>query len=66
MVSKKRSLAKSVTWRLVAIVVTFVVGYIMTGSIELAASLSLVSNVVNFILYYLHERVWLTVRWGKR
>jgi uncharacterized membrane protein len=66
MVSKKRSLAKSVTWRLVAIVVTFIVGYIMTGSLELAASLSVVSNVINFILYYLHERVWLTVRWGKR
>ena len=66
MVSKKRSLAKSITWRLIAIVVTFVVGYIMTGSLELAASLSVVSNLINFILYYLHERVWLTVRWGKR
>jgi uncharacterized membrane protein len=66
MISKKRSLAKSITWRLVAIVVTFLVGYVMTGSLELAASLSVVSNLINFILYYLHERVWLTIRWGKR
>jgi uncharacterized membrane protein len=65
MVSKKRSLAKSLTWRIVAIVSTFVVGYFMTGSLSFAASLTLVSNLINFLLYYLHERVWLKVKWGK-
>jgi uncharacterized membrane protein len=65
-VSKKRSLAKSITWRLIAIFVTFVVGYIMTRSWEFAASLSLVSNFINFILYYIHERFWLKVSWGKK
>jgi uncharacterized membrane protein len=64
MVSKRRSLAKSITWRLIAVVVTFLVGYVMTGSWEVAASLSIVSNLINFILYYLHERFWLRVKWG--
>jgi uncharacterized membrane protein len=65
MVSKRRSLAKSITWRLIAIVVTFLVGFVMTGSLGFAASLSLLSNLINFVLYYLHERVWLKIHWGR-
>jgi len=66
MASKKRSLAKSITWRLIAIFVTFAVGFVMTNSLEFAASLSLVSNLINFMLYYIHERVWLKINWGRR
>jgi uncharacterized membrane protein len=64
-VTKKRSLAKSLTWRVIAIISTFVIGYVMTGSWSFAASLTVVSNVINFVLYYIHERVWLGVEWGK-
>jgi uncharacterized membrane protein len=65
MVSKRRSFAKSITWRLIAIFVTFGVGFVMTRSWEFAASLSLVSNLINFVLYYIHERFWLKVSWGR-
>jgi uncharacterized membrane protein len=65
LVSKKRSLAKSLTWRLIAVISTFVIGYAMTGSLTFAASLTVVSNLINFILYYVHERVWLKVDWGR-
>jgi len=65
MATKKRSLAKSLTWRVIAVVSTFIIGYAMTGSLTFAASLTVVSNVINFVLYYLHERIWLKVTWGK-
>ena len=65
MISKKRSLAKSLTWRIIAVISTFVIGYAMTGSLTFAASLTVVSNLINFILYYVHERVWLKVEWGR-
>jgi uncharacterized membrane protein len=65
-VSKSRSFAKSITWRVIAIISTFVIGYIMSGSLAFAASLSVVSNLINFVLYYVHERVWLKVDWGKQ
>jgi uncharacterized membrane protein len=64
MISKKRSLAKSLTWRVIAIVSTLLIGYAMTGSWAFALSLTLVSNVINFVLYYMHERIWLKVKWG--
>lgn len=65
MVSKRRSLAKSLTWRVVAVVSTLLIGYAMTGSWAFALSLTLVSNVINFVLYYIHERLWLGIGWGK-
>jgi uncharacterized membrane protein len=46
--------------------VTFIVGYVMTGSWQFAASLSLISNLINFVLYYIHERFWLKVNWGRK
>ncbi len=66
MITKTRSIAKSITWRLIAIAVTFIVGFAMTGNWQFAASLSLLSNFINFVLYYIHERFWLQIRWGKK
>ena len=66
MITKRRSLAKSITWRLIAIAVTFIVGFVMTGSWQFAVSLSLISNLINFVLYYLHERFWLKINWGRK
>lgn len=63
--TKKRSLAKSITWRFLAIVITFVVSYAMTQSFSLATSLAIVSNSINFVLYYFHERFWLKINWGR-
>jgi uncharacterized membrane protein len=63
--TKQRSLAKSITWRLIAVFSTFAIIYFMTGDTMFATSVTIVSNVINFILYYIHERVWLTVKWGR-
>jgi len=66
MISKRRSLAKSLTWRVIAIVSTLLIGYAMTGSWAFALSLTVVSNLINFVLYYVHERIWLGIDWGKK
>lgn len=63
--TKKRSWAKSITWRIVAVVSTFLIGYFMTGSWQFATSLTIISNSINFVLYYMHERFWLQVKWGR-
>lgn len=63
--TKQRSFAKSLTWRLIAIISTFAIVYAFTGDISLATSLTVVSNIINFVLYYFHERAWLKIDWGK-
>lgn len=65
MITKRRSFAKSITWRILALISTFSVGYFLTGNLLFATSLTLISNAINFVLYYFHERVWLNMKWGK-
>jgi len=63
--TKARSLTKALTWRVIAIVSTFVLAWYYTKDIAFTVSFTIVSNVINFILYYIHERTWLRVRWGR-
>ena len=65
-VSKKRSFAKSLTWRVVALVTTFVTLYALSKDINMATLATIITNTVNFVAYYYHERIWNAVRWGKQ
>jgi uncharacterized membrane protein len=64
-VKKSRSLAKSLTWRVVALITTFVTLYALSKDINMATLATLITNGVNFIAYYYHERIWNAVGWGK-
>jgi uncharacterized membrane protein len=64
-ITKKRSLAKSLTWRIIAIIVTFLSIYLLTGEADVATAGTVLTNSVNFILYYFHERTWNNIGWGK-
>jgi adenylylsulfate kinase len=64
-VSKSRSLIKSLTWRIIAIITTFISIYIITGKLEFAIQGTLLTNTINFILYYAHERGWNKIGWGR-
>ena len=65
-VSKSRSLVKSLTWRVIAIVTTFISIYIITGKVEFALQGTILTNTINFILYYAHERGWNYIQWGRK
>ena len=60
-----RSLAKAVSWRITGSLDTFIVSYVVTGRIGLAAPIALTEMLTKIVLYYLHERAWVFVRWGK-
>ena len=64
-VTKSRSMAKSLTWRAVALITTFISIYIVTGQANFAIKGSLLTNFINFILYYYHERIWNKTQWGR-
>ncbi|VVB73776.1 Uncharacterised protein [uncultured archaeon] len=63
--SSWRSLAKTATYRLAILIMDFVVIYWLTGKTEVAFGFMVVSNTYSSIGYYLHERVWDNVKWGK-
>ncbi len=59
--SRRRSLAKALSWRVVATLTTGVIAYSITGQLEVAALIGGIEFVVKFVIYYLHERAWLYV-----
>ena len=65
-VSKSRSLIKSLTWRVIAIVTTFISIYIITDKVTFAFQGTVLTNSINFILYYAHERGWNYIQWGRK
>lgn len=65
MEQKRRSLLKAITWRITGTVDTFFLAWIITGKPGLAATLSSVEVVTKMFLYYLHERTWIRISFGK-
>lgn len=56
--SNLKSLAKTISWRVVGTIDTMIVSYFITGETAMALSIGSVEVVSKMILYYLHERVW--------
>ena len=57
--SHKRSVAKALSWRLIAMLITAGVGYAWTGDKVFALGMGLADSVVKIFVYYLHERAWI-------
>ena len=58
MVSYKRHLAKTISWRIVGTIDTMVISWIITGSLAIGAAIGGVEVITKMILYFLHERTW--------
>ena len=54
----RRHLAKAITWRIVASVTTFIIGWIVTGSLDFGMAIGAADVIIKIALYYLHERAW--------
>ncbi len=63
--SEKRTLAKTISWRTTATLTTMIIVYAFTGKLSLSVGVGLVEVVSKMTLYYLHERLWGRIEWGK-
>jgi len=59
--SRKRSLAKGVTWRVVATSTTVTIAYMITGEVDAALQIGFIEVFAKIAIYYLHERAWARV-----
>ena len=64
METHKRSIVKSITFRILATVITMVLVWIFTKDLTLATSVGLLEVVLKLIAYYFHERAWGCISWG--
>ncbi len=60
-----RSVIKSISWRAVGTVDTVVISWVVTRQINTALSIGIIELATKMVLYFFHERVWNTIKWGK-
>jgi uncharacterized membrane protein len=58
MVSYKRHIAKSITWRIIGTLDTILLSWFITGSLKWGVTIGAVELITKMILYFLHERAW--------
>ena len=60
-----RSISKAISWRIFATMATIVIVYTATGNLTMSFTIGLIEVFSKLALYYLHERAWVKVKWGK-
>lgn len=63
-VSVYRHLAKTISWRVIGTIDTMVLGFFITGSFQMALTLSGLEVFTKMVLYFLHERIWYRIPFG--
>lgn len=58
MVSYKRHVIKTITWRIIGTLDTMIISWIITGSWKWGLTIGGVEVITKMVLYYFHERVW--------
>ena len=58
MVSYKRHVLKTITWRIIGTLDTMIIAWIITGSLEWGLAIGGIEIFTKMILYFLHERAW--------
>lgn len=58
MVSYKRHIAKTITWRIIGTLDTVIISWIITGSWKWGITIGGIEVITKMVLYYLHERAW--------
>lgn len=61
----KRSLTKTISWRVIGTLDTIVIAYLITGTVDHAISIGGIELVSKMLLYFFHERSWNKIQWGK-
>lgn len=71
--ARGRSLVKAITWRIFGSIDTFLLSFAVPmlfkvdwhKSGAIALSIAAFETVTKIILFYLHERAWARIRWGR-
>ena len=64
--SSKRSFLKMMSWRVCATLATIIIVYLFVGRVDIAVAVGGVEVVLKMLLYYLHERGWNKIKYGRR
>jgi len=61
----KRSIVKTLGYQAIIILADLVVVFFITHKYQITFSIIVLTNLVSGIIYFLHERAWNRIHWGK-
>ena len=61
---QKRTIVKTLTWRVTASLTTFIIAWILTGDFLIGVSIGSIEAITKIFLYYFHERIWNNISWA--
>ena len=64
--TKQRSALKSISWRIIGTIDTFVISLLITHKPITAASIAGIEILTKTFLYCFHERGWNKIKWGRK
>ena len=64
--TQKRSILKTISWRVISFIITFLVAFLWTRDLAIATGVGIVANLINALAFYLHERGWSYIRFGQK
>ena len=53
-----KALFKTISWRILATTDTFLISWLLTGTVAIAAGIASLEVITKMVLYYLHELAW--------
>ena len=56
--SRKRHIAKTITWRCIGTLDTIILSWIISGNLYVGLKIGISEVGTKMILYYFHERIW--------
>lgn len=62
----KRSALKTITYRIIGTLTTSVTGYLVTGNLKYGLAIGGIDVFSKMIIYFLHERMWQNIEYGKK
>ncbi len=65
MESFARSVLKSLSWRVVAVLITTTIAWIVTGEKLFAVTIGITDTLIKIFAYLAHERIWNRIHFGK-
>ncbi len=60
----KRSIVKTITWRIIASLTTAGIILLFTHQWALSLSIGGIDGFLKLVFYYFHERAWINIKWG--
>jgi uncharacterized membrane protein len=61
-----RSFVKAYSYRCCGTLTTIVISYIITGKMVVSLAIGATEMIIKPFVYWMHERVWSRVKWGRK